>query len=345
MFQDISLEELRLLQTRKPITVIDVRSPSEYKDSTLPGSLNIPLFDDQERAEVGTLYKQVSVQAAKERGLEIVSAKLPAFIKSFGAIQGDKAVFCWRGGMRSRTTATVLSLMDIHAYRLLGGYKAYRKWVIDELETYDFKFKSYVIHGNTGTGKTNLLNKLKKSGHPVLDLEGLAGHRGSIFGQIGLHANNQRTFDSLLLEDLMALEQSPYILFEGESKRIGKVVMPQFLAQHKDSATQLWIEMPLHSRVNQILEDYKPEQFKGEYIAAFRNIKSRIHIPVAAEIERNLLADRFGEAVALLLEHYYDPKYVFSSHQYEDVEKVVFKVNNINEAETAVLSFLADQSE
>ncbi|MGN7765473.1 tRNA 2-selenouridine(34) synthase MnmH [Paenibacillus sp. 22594] len=346
MFQDISLEELRLLQTRKQITVIDVRSPSEYKDSTLPDSLNIPLFDDQERAEVGTLYKQVSVQAAKERGLEIVSAKLPAFIKAFGAIQGEKAVFCWRGGMRSRTTATVLSLMDIHAYRLLGGYKAYRKWVIDELETYDFKFKSYVIHGNTGTGKTNLLNKLKKSGHPVLDLEGLAGHRGSIFGQIGLHANNQRTFDSLLLEDLMALEQSPYILFEGESKRIGKVVMPQFLAQHKDSATQLWIEMPLQSRVNQILEDYKPEQFKEEYIAAFRNIKSRIHIPVAAEIERNLLADRFAEAVALLLEHYYDPKYVFSSiQQHEDVEKVVFKVNNVNEAETAVLSFLADQSE
>ncbi|MNE32478.1 tRNA 2-selenouridine synthase [compost metagenome] len=247
--------------------------------------------------------------------------------------------------MRSRTTATVLSLMDIHAYRLIGGYKAYRKWVIDELETYDFKPKPYVIHGNTGTGKTNLLNKLKKSGHPVLDLEGLAGHRGSIFGQIGLHANNQRTFDSLLLEDLRTLEQSPYILFEAESKRIGKVVMPQFLAQRKDTATQLWIEMPFQSRVNQILEDYKPELFKEEYIAAFRNIKSRIHVPVAAEIERNLQADRFAEAVALLLEHYYDPKYVYSSNQYEDVEKVIFKVNNMNEAETAVLSFLADQRE
>lgn len=114
MFQDITLEELRVLKNKKQITIIDVRSPSEYKDATLPDSLNIPFFDDQERAEVGTLYKQTSVQAAKERGLEIAAAKLPSFVKEFAAIQGDKAVFCWRGGMRSRTTATVLSLMDIH---------------------------------------------------------------------------------------------------------------------------------------------------------------------------------------------------------------------------------------
>lgn len=343
MFQDITLEEMRLLRDKKQMTVIDVRSPSEYKDSTLPNSLNIPLFDDQERAEVGTLYKQVSVQAAKERGLEIVSAKLPAFIREFGAIPGEKVVFCWRGGMRSRTTATVLSLMDIHAYRLIDGYKAYRKWVLEKLETYDFRPKPYVIHGNTGTGKTNLLKRLKKSGHPVLDLEGLAGHRGSIFGQIGLQANNQRTFDSLLLEELITLEDAPYILFEAESKRIGRVVMPQFLAQQKESGTQLWIEMPLESRVKQILEDYQPERFKEDYIAAFRNIKSRIHVPVAAEIERNLQADLFAEAVTLLLEHYYDPKYIYSSNQYEDIKKVIFKVNSVDEAEAAVLSYLADQ--
>ncbi|MFC3749930.1 tRNA 2-selenouridine(34) synthase MnmH [Paenibacillus sp. GCM10012306] len=343
MFEDISLEDLRRLKNRKQFTVIDVRSPSEYKDATLPGSLNIPLFDDQERAEVGTLYKQTSVQAAKERGLEIVSAKLPTFIKEFAAIQGDKAVFCWRGGMRSRTTATVLSLMDIHAYRLTGGYKAYRKWVLDELENYDFKPKSYVIHGNTGTGKTNLLHRLKASGHPVLDLEGMAGHRGSIFGQIGLHPHNQKTFDSLLMEELIALEHSPYVLFEAESKKIGKVVMPQFMAQQKETGTQIWIELPMEARVQQILEDYQPELFKDQCISAFRSIKSRIHIPIAAEIERNLQSDRFGEAVALLLEHYYDPKYDHSSNQYENVERITLSVNNLDEAEAAVLSFLSSQ--
>jgi tRNA 2-selenouridine synthase len=344
LFEDISLEDLRRLKNRKQFTVIDVRSPSEYKDATLPGSLNIPLFDDQERAEVGTLYKQTSVQAAKERGLEIVSAKLPTFIKEFAAIQGDKAVFCWRGGMRSRTTATVLSLMDIHAYRLTGGYKNYRKWVLDELENYDFKPKSYVIHGNTGTGKTNLLHRLKGWGLPILDLEGMAGHRGSIFGQIGLHPHNQKTFDSLLLEELMTLEQSPYVLFEAESKKIGKVVMPQFMAQQKETGTQIWIEMPLEARVQQILEDYRPEHFKEQYISAFRSIKPRIHIPIAAEIERSLLSDRFSEAVALLLEHYYDPKYGHSSNQYENVERITLSVNNLEEAEAAVLSYLSSQN-
>ncbi|MDQ0089086.1 tRNA 2-selenouridine synthase [Paenibacillus anaericanus] len=344
MFQDITIEELRMLKDSKELTIVDVRSPSEYDDSTLPGSLNIPLFDDQERAEVGTLYKQTSVQAAKDRGLEIVSTKLPAFIKEFGALPGDKVVFCWRGGMRSRTTATVLSLMDIHAYRLVGGYKAYRKWVLDNLDSYNFKPKSYIFHGYTGTGKTNLLHRLKRLGHPVMDLEGLAGHRGSIFGQIGLKPNNQKTFDSLLLEQLIELEHSPYVLFEAESSRIGKVVMPSFMTQQKEVGTQIWIEMPIESRVQQILEDYRPEQFKEQYITAFRAIKSRIHVPVAIEIERCLQADLFAEAVKLILEYYYDPRYNHSSHQYEGVEKVAFTVNNLDEAEAAVISYLSSQS-
>lgn len=116
MFQDISIEKLNELRGKNEITVIDVRSPSEYAESTIPGSINIPFFTDEERAEIGTLYKQVSIHTAKERGLEIMSAKLPAFVKKFAEIQGNKAVFCWRGGMRSRTTATVLSLMGIHVY-------------------------------------------------------------------------------------------------------------------------------------------------------------------------------------------------------------------------------------
>jgi tRNA 2-selenouridine synthase len=130
MFQDLTLEELTSLRRKKDLVLIDVRSNSEFEESTIPGSLNIPLFNDAERAEIGTLYKQVSIQAAKERGLEIVSAKLPGFIKQFEQIPGKKAVFCWRGGMRSKTTATVLSLMGIHAYRLTGGYRAYRQSIL-----------------------------------------------------------------------------------------------------------------------------------------------------------------------------------------------------------------------
>ena len=154
MFQDITVEEWRTLREDKKATTIDVRSPSEFAAATIPGSLNIPLFDDAERAEIGTIYKQVSVEAAKQRGLEIVSAKLPTFIRSFAEVPGPKTVFCWRGGMRSKTTATVLSLMGIRAARLTGGYRAYRQWVVDRLATIDYKPRAYVLHGNTGCGKT-----------------------------------------------------------------------------------------------------------------------------------------------------------------------------------------------
>ncbi|WP_025690497.1 tRNA 2-selenouridine(34) synthase MnmH [Paenibacillus zanthoxyli] len=343
MFQDITLEQLRALQDRKQMTIIDVRSPSEYRDSTIPGSLNIPLFDDAERAEVGTLYKQTSVQAAKDRGLELVSAKLPAFIRQFAEIPGDKTVFCWRGGMRSRTTATLLSLMDIHVNRLTGGYKAYRKWVMDSLEFYDFRPHSYIIHGNTGTGKTALLHRLQRNSYPVIDLEGIAGHRGSIFGQVGLQANNQKTFDSLLLEKLITLEHSPYVLFEAESMRIGKVVMPPFMSRQKETGTQLWIEMPLESRVAQIMKDYGPEEHQEELLTAFRRIKSRIHVPIAVEIDRSLVAGNFESAVLLLLEYYYDPKYDYTSLLYGESEKVTFKVNHLDEAEAAVTAWLRER--
>ena len=146
MFQDISIEELLSLKDKNELTLIDVRSPSEFKEATIPGSMNIPFFNDEERAEVGTIYKQVSVDAAKERGLEIASAKLPRFVKQFAELEGKKAVFCWRGGMRSRTTATVLSLMGIKVFRLEGGYRTYRNWVVNQLETLELKPKAYVLN-------------------------------------------------------------------------------------------------------------------------------------------------------------------------------------------------------
>ncbi|WP_127529452.1 tRNA 2-selenouridine(34) synthase MnmH [Paenibacillus kobensis] len=323
MFQDISLEELHALRNRHELTVIDVRSESEFADSTIPGSVNIPLFTDEERAEVGTLYKQTSIQAAKQRGLEIVSAKLPAFIRQFGEIKGKKAVFCWRGGMRSRTTATVLSLMDIHAYRLVGGFRTYRKWVIETLENCEMPQEAYVLHGHTGTGKTALLKKLSEAGQAVLDLEELAGHRGSIFGEAGLKPRNQKTFEALLLEELLRLKDQPFFFFEAESKRIGRVVLPEFLVKKKLEGTPVQLVLPLEARIQQILHDYEPAVYKEHYIKAFHQVKRRIHTPVAAEIESSLLEDQFENAIRLLLIHYYDPRYTYSEEQYETQSKEV----------------------
>jgi tRNA 2-selenouridine synthase len=339
LFQDITLKELIDLQQAKDLVTIDVRSPSEFKDATIPGSMNIPLFNDEERAEIGTLYKQVNVQAAMDKGLEVVSAKLPVFIKQFREIKEQKAVFCWRGGMRSKTTATVLSLMGIRVYRLIGGIKAYRKWVVDTLENVELKSKSYVLNGNTGSGKTVILRRLKEAGYPVMDLEGLANHRGSIFGQIGLHANNQKSFESLLLQDVLILQESPFILLEAESKRIGKVVLPEFISNHKEKGIQLYIEMPISERVKCIIDEYNPIDHKEECLHAFRTIKRHIHTPIAASIEAHLIADRFDAAVHLLLEHYYDPRYEHATNQYGP-DQIIIKVNNIDEAVQAITNYL-----
>jgi tRNA 2-selenouridine synthase len=343
MIHDMTLEELEELRKNGQLVVIDVRSPSEFEDSSIPGSLNIPLFDDAERAEIGTTYKQISAQAAKERGLEIVSAKLPAFIRSFAEIPGKKAVFCWRGGMRSKTTATVLSLMGIHAYRIAGGYRAYRKWVVEILESFDFAPPSVVLHGNTGTGKTLILRILRERGYPVMDLEALAGHRGSIFGQIGLKSHNQKTFDALLLDDLIRLSDTPYVLMEAESKRIGKVVLPEFLIRKKEEGRHIWLELPLEARVKHILEDYQPWEHREECLDAFLQIKSRIHTPVAAEIEAALKSDRYDTAVELLLTHYYDPRYAFSSEGYVEEEQTVVKAENVEEAAEQIAALLDEQ--
>lgn len=343
MFQDISVHELLELQKKKNITLIDVRSPSEYRDSTIPGSLNIPVFNDEERAEIGTIYKQVGVDAAKERGLVIMSAKLPAFVKQFKDIEGDKAVYCWRGGMRSRTAATVLSLMDIHVTRITGGIKAYRKYVLDTLEHKALDAEAFVLHGLTGTGKTAVLRQLQQEGYPVVDLEGLAGHRGSIFGHIGLHARNQKTFDSELVERLKQVESASFVLFEAESKRIGKIVVPDFLMDKKESGIAIVLELPIEERVRQILEDYNPAAYKEQYLAAFQLIKNRIHTPVATEIGKSLEEGRFAQGIRLLLEHYYDPKYNHTSSRYEESAPIIVSVDKVEEAVAAVKEILRNR--
>ncbi|MEK5166312.1 tRNA 2-selenouridine(34) synthase MnmH [Paenibacillus sp. FSL R5-0527] len=335
MFQDLSLEEW-VEQRQKGLSLIDVRSPSEFAQSTIPGSVNIPLFDDRERAEIGTLYKQVSAEAAKQRGLEIVSAKLPGFIRKFAEIPGRKAVFCWRGGMRSKTTATLLSLMDIHAYRLAGGYRAYRQWVVGTLENMSFAPQMIVIHGNTGSGKTLLLRTLKEKGYPVIDLEEMAGHRGSAFGQIGLKSRNQKMFDSLLVDDLLRYRDELYVLMEAESKRIGKAVMPEFLAAKKEQGRHIRLELPLEVRVKIILEDYEPWKHPEACLESFRKIKSKIHIPVAAEIESCLTSGKYDRAVELLLAYYYDPRYAHTEDQYADAEFAVVRAASVEEAAAEV---------
>lgn len=343
-FQDITVERLLELHEKGEAALIDVRSPSEFSDSTIPGSVNIPLFDDDERAEIGTLFKQVSVDAAKQRGLEIVSAKLPAFVRAIDAADAPrKAVFCWRGGMRSQTTATLASLMGIRMYRLNGGFRAYRRWVVETLERMEGETLPplWVINGYTGTGKTELLIRLAEAGYPVLNLEQMAMHRGSIFGHIGLAPHNQKTFESLLVHALLRYKHAPFLLMEAESKRIGKAVMPDFLFRAKERGTVLLVELPLDRRVANIMRDYQPASHRDAFMSSFARIEKRLHTPIAAEVRAALADSRYEDAAALLLEHYYDPRYEHASGHY-DSEVIPIKAADPDDAYRQIAAVLPD---
>ncbi|MDY0407001.1 tRNA 2-selenouridine(34) synthase MnmH [Virgibacillus sp. 179-BFC.A HS] len=304
----------------------------------------MPVFNDEERAEVGTLYKQVGQEAAKERGLEIFSQKLPAFIAAFKKLPGPMTVFCWRGGMRSKTAATVLDLMGIHATRLYGGIRAYRHWVVEQLEKITFKPGLLVLNGYTGAGKTLLLERLAKAGYPVIDLEKMAGHRGSIFGQIGLEPSKQKKFESLLLEQLLIYQDAPFVFMEGESKRIGKVTMPDFLYNKKENGQQIFIDIPIGERIKNILDDYQPWDNPELFMEAFDRIKKRIHVPVAKQIEDDLINERYESATRLLLIYYYDPRYEYGMKQYNEKQKHVIHADNNEDAFQKLLAFVQELS-
>ncbi|MER2061253.1 MAG: tRNA 2-selenouridine(34) synthase MnmH, partial [Niallia sp.] len=290
------------------------------------------------------IYKQVSVEAAKARGLEIVSAKLPTFIHAFQELSRDVVVFCWRGGMRSKTAAPLIDFMGVHSYRLQGGFRTYRRWVIHKLDTMEMAQDAIVLNGYTGSNKTVILQQLKQEGLPVLELEGMANHRGSIFGQIGLKPNNQKTFDSLLVGEIEKLPPSPYFFMEGESKRIGKVLMPDFLLKKKEAGAQLFIHMPIEERVQHILADYSPWDHHDECVEAFQLIKRRIHTPAAAKIEEALQTENYAEAVALLLTYYYDPLYERTAMQYKDEQTIDLYVKNTEDAIAKVKEFWQKKS-
>ncbi|AXI00577.1 tRNA 2-selenouridine(34) synthase MnmH [Sporosarcina sp. PTS2304] len=331
MVRDITLTDALDLQKEHGQTLVDVRSPKEFKEATIPGSINIPIFNDEERAEVGTLYKQVGKEAAMDRGLVIFSQKLPAFIAEFRKIDTPITVFCWRGGMRSKTAMTVLELMGIRSSRISGGIHTYRQWVIERLQE-NFAPRLLVLNGYTGSGKTKILHKLMDDGYPVIDLEGMAGHRGSIFGQIGVQPNNQKKFELLLADKLVEYANEPYVFIEGESKRIGQVHMPENLFKKKEQSPQWIIQLPVSVRVKEILSEYNPEKHPKQFLEAFSRIRKRIHQPVAMQIQKDLESGYFAEAVEQLLIHYYDPQYEYSVARFTKISEHVIEVDTVQEA-------------
>lgn len=326
MIREITVEELENLEN--PV-IVDVRSEGEYLEATIPGALNLPLLNNEERAQIGTTYTQLSPALAREEGLQIIGPKLPGLVKQTEEWlnRGPLVLFCWRGGMRSKAFATVLDLMGVPVYRLQGGYKAYRKRIIEFFER-DLSFEVVVLRGNTGVGKTEILTQLRKDGYPAIDLEKLANNRGSVFGDLGLGAPpSQKNFEASLYEELKRLS-SPYIVVECESKRIGRVTLPAKFYQAMQQGTQILIYDSIPQRVNRLLKEYTeiPDAIPLIRAALQRLTKTLGHKKVE---EYNALLD--AEGLAEFTENmlgYYDELYGYPNEPCTDYAYNISQVNS-----------------
>ncbi|MHB8708715.1 MAG: tRNA 2-selenouridine(34) synthase MnmH [Desulfuromonadales bacterium] len=309
----ISLEKALELRDRGAL-LVDARSPAEYAEATIPGALNVPILDDAERAEVGTLYKQAGRQAARRRGVEIVAPKIPSLLEKVAAARPSGSppvvVFCWRGGMRSRALTQFLELAGIPARQVAGGHKGFRSLVRDFFERGEWG-RLIVLRGLTGVGKTHLLHRLTASGYPVVDLEGLANHRGSAFGHLGLPPQPpQRMFEALLWDVLRRIQPTGYAVAEGESRHIGRLALPLRVYQSLQAEISLWIDAPLEARVRNILADYPArDHLRDEFARPIRALKERLGRQTVEELTGLLQEGAWEELVRRLMIHYYDPLY------------------------------------
>lgn len=331
----INWEEIQ--SNRSDYMLIDVRSPGEFKEATIPGAINLPLFTDQERAEVGTIYKQVGPDDAKIRGLEIVSPKLVYLMREIRKHRDGRqiVIFCWRGGMRSKSVVMLSDWMGVKVHQLKGGYRAYRQYISKELQKVEWETRFIVLHGHTGVGKTILLNRLEELGYPVLNLEQMADHRGSIFGRIGLTGrHSQKMFDSLLWENVIKNKEKPYLFVEAESKRIGHVFLPKFVLDKKENGIHVLIEASLCKQVERIIQEYTQATDDTEpFKEAFSKIEKRLTGEVASEIRKALDQNDLRKAVEMLMIHYYQPRY---SHARDRYAQTVKKIINADHLESAV---------
>jgi tRNA 2-selenouridine synthase len=241
--------------------IVDVRSPAEFADDHVPGAINCPVLDNEERARVGTLYTQVSPFQARKLGAALASRNIARHIEErFGARERDwrMLVYCWRGGQRSGALAHVLREIGWQVATLEGGYRRYRRTVIEQLEQLPLGLSFKVVCGPTGSAKSRLLQALSREGAQVLDLEGLARHRGSVLGDLpGSPQPSQRLFESLVWDELRRFDPARPVFAESESRRIGGVQLTNALLERLRGAQCLLIDAPPAERVRLLKEEYR----------------------------------------------------------------------------------------
>ncbi len=302
----IAIESFLKLQ-KEGNPVIDVRSPAEFEAGHIPGALNMPLFSNEERAEIGTLYKQSGQEPAILRGLEIVGPKMAGFVRQAKELpyQQQLLVHCWRGGMRSGSFGWLLNTAGLPAVTLAGGYKSYRSKL---LAFFDTSFALYVLTGGTGSGKTELLHLLKEKGEQVVDLEGLAHHKGSVFGGMGQQEQpSSEQFQNELFLQMQEMDPTQPIWVEDESISLGNVFIPHPLWNQLRRAPLIRTELSRAARVERLVKEYGLFDTQA-LAAAIHKITKRLggqHAKAALEaLEENNLKE-----VASILLVYYDKAY------------------------------------
>ena len=295
---------------------IDVRTPSEYAAGHIPAAVNVPLFSDFERAEIGKTYKRKGTDQAVALGLKFVEDKLEEFVGALceavtclvedKGVSGTPVVHCWRGGMRSRSVAWLGDQVGCPVDVLEGGYKGYRSFGLEMLAD---SRSLVVLAGPTGTGKTRILQCLEEAGEQVIDLEGLARHRGSVFGGFpGVTQPTVEQFQNQLMERWNRLSPERLTWLEGESKKIGRVVIPDALWSRLADAPMIFVESSVDSRIEFLLEDYgdrNPEAMRGAADRIQKRLGGLRHSDAIDAIKRN---DWDGFCRIML--HYYDQAYL-----------------------------------
>lgn len=292
--------------------LVDARTPLEFAEDHLPGAINVPILTNAERVEVGTLYKQQGPQAARIRGLELTCHRFPALVKAITEAAGNKPVlvYCWRGGLRSEALLLLLEMSGYTATKLTGGYKAFRSVVTSFFADVHLPVQLVVLHGMTGSGKTEFLQQLPPERYSVIDLEGLARHRGSAFGALGLlEQPPQKLFESSLWNCFRTAPIDRPILLEGESKRIGRLTLPGNLYEVMTESTKVWCEVSVATRVRRLSAEYAREDYRQSMAEALERIKKKLGTSQYEELYSRLSAWDIPGLAQGLIEQYYDKLY------------------------------------
>ncbi|MGK7874791.1 MAG: tRNA 2-selenouridine(34) synthase MnmH [Xenococcaceae cyanobacterium] len=332
--------------------IIDVRSEGEFAEDHIPGAINLPVLNDEERAKVGTIYKQVSPFEARKIGASLVTKNISNHLSHhFAAKEKNYSplVYCWRGGQRSNSLALVLTQIGWHVTVLEGGYKTYRAYVREQLEKLPLQFTYKVLCGLTGTGKTHILRKLAQRKVQVLDLEGLANHRGSLLGEEWKEKPkpqpSQKKFESLLLQELQNFDASKTVWVESESNKIGQVYLPPALWEMMKQASCVEVQLPLEARVEWLLQEYPhlvnyPDVLKSK----LQQLKSHYGWEKIQQWYRLIDGSQWLALVGDLLKSHYDPAYRRSmSKTYQRVKKKLpipdLSVKSVNAALDVLFDF------